>query len=424
MSIYNIDDPANPTGTSSSSFDFGTRGDSDYDLIDFDFCDDCRFAISSHKVARTVIFDLGSGSTPDFKVGPSAWTLYDAVDRKIGGFVFKKGGQQYVVTASGPGDCSGSALYTVDGPSSLGFIQCIDIGGSASLIKGLEAYNTGAAFYLFTGDLDGAAQVFRVDGTGASVSLVHVDSPPGMRGQQFQFSIDNNNDLLASVNQSANEIQIWDISDPESSVRLWTVPGDATNVSLRSPSPGAVPTMVVNRPGWPSSTRTFTVESAGPDEFEASFWTDDSLDHNDLPTCAFAAGGALSYDGSALFLSRYAIHQVFDLSDCLTPTPATANLVILPAEAFPGDTVEVRDTTTGRVDRWALWVTEGSSPAGTPLPLGTSSTPSTSNPHTIDFTVPQDLQHSFSQKYPPADQGYQKQNSDLVCPGPGFHARA
>ena len=134
MSIYNIDDPANPSHTSSSSFEFGTRGDSDYDLIDFDFCDDCRFAISSHKVARTVIFDLGSGSTPDFQVGPSSRTLYDAVDRKIGGFVFKKGGQQYVVTASGTADCAGSALYTVAGPSSLGFIQCIDIGGSGEFV--------------------------------------------------------------------------------------------------------------------------------------------------------------------------------------------------------------------------------------------------------------------------------------------------
>jgi len=389
ISIYNIDDPANPSHTSSSDFDFGTRGDSDYDLIDFDFCDDCRYPILSHKVERTVIFDLGGGSTPAFQRG--AWADYNAVDKKIGGYVFKKGGQQYVMTASGPADCSGSALYTVGSPSSLGFVSCIGWGGLSSIVKGLETYDTGAAFYIFVGDQDGAAHIFRVDGVGSGVSLVHVGSPPGMSAKQFNLSIDRNNGLLASTNVDAGEIQIWDISDPENSVRLWTVPGDATNVSLRSPSVGAVPTMMVNRPGWPSSTRTFTIESSGPDEFEADFWTDGSLLHNDLPVCAFAAGGALSYDGSALYLSRYAIHQVFDLSDCLTPTPATANLVISPAEAFPGDTVEVLDTTTGRVDRWAVWVTEGSSPAGTPLPLGTSSTPSSLNPHAIDFPIPQDL---------------------------------
>ena len=42
LSIYNVDDPANPTHTATSDFDFGTRGDSDYDLIDFDVCDECR----------------------------------------------------------------------------------------------------------------------------------------------------------------------------------------------------------------------------------------------------------------------------------------------------------------------------------------------------------------------------------------------
>ncbi len=126
ISIYNIDDPTNPSHTSSSDFDFGTRGDSDYDLIDFDFCDDCRYPILSHKVTRTVIFDLGGGATPAFQRG--SWGFYDGVDRKIGGFVFKKGGQQYVVTASGTADCSGSALYTVESTFDLGFISCIEIG--------------------------------------------------------------------------------------------------------------------------------------------------------------------------------------------------------------------------------------------------------------------------------------------------------
>ena len=132
ISIYNIDDPANPSHTSSSDFDFGTRGDSDYDLIDFDFCDDCRYPILSHKVKRTVIFDLGGGSTPAFQRG--AWADYNAVDKKIGGYVFKKGGQQYVMTASGPADCSGSALYTVGSPSRLGFVSCIGWGGLSSIV--------------------------------------------------------------------------------------------------------------------------------------------------------------------------------------------------------------------------------------------------------------------------------------------------
>jgi PKD repeat protein len=386
LSIFNIDDPTNPVHTATSDFDFGTRGDSDYDLIDFDVCDDCRYAVLSHKVKRTVVFDLGAAATPDFPAG--AWAFYDGIDSKIGGYVFSKGSQQYLFTAGLPGGCStGSTLYTINGVSSLGFIDCVEVGGAEMLVKGVHPLDTGTAFYLFTGAQNGVAQVFRADGAGAALSLVHVASPAGMWGRRYELSIDRNNDLLASANFTANEIQIWDVANPASPQRLWTLEGQASNVSLRSPSANTASTLMFNVNGWPSSTRTFTVDTAGPVEFEAEYWTDPSLPHNDLPVCAFASGGALSPDGSTAFISRYAIHQVFDLSDCLDPTPAVANLAISPSEAFPGDTVTVRDTTTGRYDRWAVWITQ--EPVGTVV-AGTT-TPSGTNPHEISLQIPQNL---------------------------------
>jgi len=411
LSIYNIDDPKNPTHTATSDFDFGTRGDSDYDLIDFDVCDDCRYAVLSHKVKRTVVFDLGAGGTPSFPAG--AYAFYDGRDNKIGGYVFSKGGQEYLVSGTGPGDCfSGSKLHTLDGLSSLSFLSCIEIGGAGILLDGVHEYDTGAAFYLFSSGGDGNTHVFRADGAGATLSLTYLTSPIGMRGKRYELSIDRNNALLASANLDASEIQIWDIANPEVPQRLWTVSGQANNVSLRSPSIGSVPTLMTNVAGWPDSTRTFTVGSTGPEEFEADFWTDPSLVHNDLPVCAFAAGGALSPDGSVLFLSRYAIHQVFDLSDCLQPTPAVADLAITPDPVFPGDAVTVRDTTTGRVDRWALWVTEepsGALVAGDPTPSGPP------NPHEIPYQIPQDL---------PWDTSYQAyvvvESDDLTPTDPDF----
>ncbi len=384
--IYNVDDPANPVLTATSDFDFGVRGDSDYDLIDFDVCDGCRYGILSHKVKRTVVFDLGAGGTPSFPGG--AYAFYDGVDLQIGGFVFSKGGQQYLFTAGLPDGCGGvSTLYTVDGVGNLGFVGCIEVGGAGFLLKGLHEYDTGAAFYLYAGDRSGIAHVFRADGAGAALSLTYITSPIGMSGRRYELSIDRNNALLASGNLGASEIQIWDVANPEVPVRRWTVPGSANNVSLRSPSPGSVPTLMTNVAGWPNSTRTFTVGSTGPEEFEATYWTDRSLVHNDLLSCAFASGGALSPDGSVLFLSRYAMHQVFDLSDCLEPTPAVADLVITPDPVFPGDTVTVRDTTTGRVDRWALWVTE--EPGG--VVVAGSATPSATNPNVITYQIPQNL---------------------------------
>jgi hypothetical protein len=139
--------------------------------------------------------------------------------------------------------------------------------------------------------------------------------------------------------------------------------------------------------GWTRSARTFVVDDGVPEEFEADYWSDTSLAHNDLPSCGFENGGVLSSDGSVLFLSRNAVHQVFDLKNCLQPTPATASLVATPDPAFPGDTVTVRDTSTGRVDRWALWVTKepgGVLVAGNPTPLAT-------NPHEISFQIDTNL---------------------------------
>jgi len=144
--IYNIDDPGNPTLTAASTFDFGTRGDSDYDLIDFDVCDDCRYGILSHKVKRTVVFDLGAGATPSFPAG--GYAFYRGVDLQIGGHAFSKDGQQYLLTAGLPGGCNTTTLYTVDGVSNLGFIDCVEVGGAGLLLKGLHEYDTGAAFYL------------------------------------------------------------------------------------------------------------------------------------------------------------------------------------------------------------------------------------------------------------------------------------
>ena len=176
LSIYNIDDPKNPTLTATSNFNFGTRGDSDYDLIDFDVCDECRYAVLSHKVKRTVVFDLGAAGTPSFPAG--GYADYDGTDLKIGGYVFAKGGQEYLVSATGPGDCvSASNLYTVDGVSNLGLIGCVGVGGAGLIVKGLHEYDTGAAFYLFAAAPNGPAHVLRADGAGAGLTLNWVDSP-------------------------------------------------------------------------------------------------------------------------------------------------------------------------------------------------------------------------------------------------------
>jgi len=78
----------------------------------------------------------GAGGTPSFPAG--GYAFYQGVDLQIGGHVFSKGGQQYLLTAGQPGDCNTTTLYTVDGVSNLGFINCVEIGGTGPLLKGLR----------------------------------------------------------------------------------------------------------------------------------------------------------------------------------------------------------------------------------------------------------------------------------------------
>jgi hypothetical protein len=114
LSIYQVDNPTNPVAVDESNFDFDTRGDSDYDILTFDVCDDCRYGVLGHKVQRTVVFDLGIGSAPNF----GGFATYNANESTAGGFVFSKGGQQYLIATDLPGGCTQAGLYMVNGVAS------------------------------------------------------------------------------------------------------------------------------------------------------------------------------------------------------------------------------------------------------------------------------------------------------------------
>jgi len=384
LSIFQVDDPTNPQHIDSSSFEFDTRGDSDYDLTDFDICDDCRFGFFAHKVERTVVFDLGSGATPNF----GGWAIYEANESVSSGYSFKKGSQQYVIAADLPGGCTLSGLYMVGGLNQLDLLECLEVGGSTVTIKGLNTVtDASGVLYLYAGSRSGPVHVFRADGTGTGLTLAHVTSPAGMNGRRYELSIDTRNKRAASSDYFNGVVKIWDVSVPDDPDWLYDIPVLAETLSLRAPSANTPSTLFTAIVGWPDSTNTFTVEATGYDEVvDPNFWTDTSLPHNPPEVCTFESGGALSRDGSVLFLSRYAIHQVFDLSECLDPTPPDAAMAMTPTELFPGDTVEVRDISTGSADRWALWITRGSSPSDT-LVEG-SSTMSDSNGRTITYPIP------------------------------------
>jgi hypothetical protein len=392
--IFNIDDPTNPDLVEESRFNFGTVGDSDYDLLRFDISDDSRYVVLGHKVARTVVVDLGVGMTPSF----DDWAKYEASDSNLGGYVFHKGGSNYLFAAGLDGGCAdGSSLYLVNSVDDLQVVEltpgssCVELGGSSVKISAPLTYVAPAGFFLYT-NVSGTNQIYQIEGSGAELDFAQRwEAPAGIENFRF-FSIDTKNARAASSYYSEGVVRIWDLMIPSSPALMYEIPAEVRGVSLRSPSEGSSSTLATIIGGVPRSTRTWEVGPANAQEFEATFWSDTSLPHNDVPSCVWEVDHTLSPDGSALFLSRYAAHDVFDLTECLEPTPADANLSVTPSLVFPGQSIEVRDTSSGRIDEWALWITEE---PGDILREGNDQLNDT-NDRTLDFTIPKNLLTSQS----------------------------
>jgi PKD repeat protein len=384
--IYNVDDPINPSKVDESNFNFGTVGDSDHDLLRFDISDNSRFAVFAHKVARTVVVDLGTGPVPAF----TGHTRYEAVDLYIGGNVFAKSGSNYLFAAGLAGGCpNGASLYFVNDDDDLQLIEvepgslCYELGGSPVRVGGTQHYQAPAGDFLYVG-AGGTSQIYRLEGSGASLVLADNRLAPA-----YFISIDTNNARAASSDLSGGVVAIWDLSTPSSPALLQEIPAELRDVALRSPAPGAPSTLAGIVGGSRLSTRTWEVDRFTFREFAATDWSDPSLPYNDVPSCVKPLQIELSADGSTLFMARNATHEIFDLETCLNPVPPIAMIEFDPEPVYPGGTVTVRDASTGSADRWALWITEGSNP-GNPVLAG-NSTMSGSNDKTIDFPIPSAL---------------------------------
>ncbi|HSO23964.1 MAG TPA: PKD domain-containing protein, partial [Chondromyces sp.] len=179
----------------------------------------------------------------------------------------------------------------------------------------------------------------------------------------------------------------WNLANPAQPTKSWEFSKKwAHYVSLRSPGPGATPVLSVTAGAGINSPSIYLVKPTGPEVVDTTFWSDLSEPHNDFQACVLDQDGALSPDGDAFYWSRFALHQVFDLSNCLGPTNAIADVVATPGTVLPGQTVTVVDNTVGSYDRWALWAS--SQPGGTTYGYPTMSP---SNPHSFTFTVPADV---------------------------------
>ena len=317
--FFNIDNPQNPVPDGSSDFRVPNIGDSDYDMVSFSVCDDCRYGIANFKAA-TVLFDLGTDSTPIF----GAQTKNDQATQVWGGYTFSHGGQQYLVAASlGSAPCSNntSGLYQFNGVDEAGnpLLQCLDsINGPPQIANGLEVEGTNPPIFYMSDEFD-RFNIYRVR-TSPTFGLDDMGNGGIVRANMERghgVSVDEAAGLMAVA--SFGDLMIYDIGSNSgspiapvllSSMDLAQLP-TANAVALR------FPVVHVGKQYSDAPPLTFDVSiPTNPVPLDQGFW-DPEKPPNNLGICVWNNHATFSDDGTAMYLSRYSAFQVIDPTECM-----------------------------------------------------------------------------------------------------------
>ncbi len=390
IKIFNIDNPLNPTIITTSFFTVPNVGDSDYDLMNFSVCDDCRYGIASYKAA-TVLFDLGTGTTPTFV------DEYKNFDASLiqGGFTFQYGAQQYLVAASlGANPCANnkSGLYQFndidefDNP----LLECLDVDGTGTEILNGISLESANPQVLYMSDRFDRFRIFQIH-TSPTFGLTYAGNGGVDRanmGRGYGVEIDENAGVMAVAN--LGELYIYDVGHTSGSP-VSPILRSTTTLSGGLDNANAVglkfPVVHVSTQYNLTEPQTFDISNpTNPVPLDQQFW-DPSHPWNSLGDCIWNNHAVFSNDGSALYLSRYSSLQVIDPTPCFGPIEPLANLTLDPQPAFPGDLLTVTNTSSSG-DRFATWITDGPSAHGATILAGSASFTSGT---TLGYTLPSDM---------------------------------
>jgi len=378
--MWQIDDPDEPAFVAESIFDVGNLGDSDYDLMNFSVAADSLNEKANFKSA-TVLFDLGNGSAPSF-VDDSA--NYDA-NTVWGGFTFVDQGQQYLIANNLVDECSSgdSMLYEFNGTdetSDLESVACVQASGvsNTQITGGFHV-----ADHLYLGDRSNRVFNFEVLSAGSTINLNYLSTPfTASMVQTKGLAVDAINRVAVEANSTG--MSVWDITNPADPVLRSTVAGSFNTASV------VFPIAFAASKGSSHSEKTYDISDLNnPQPLDHDFWTADNPWNYPDENCVYVMDGTLSPKGPTLFLSRYSVLQMADLSSCSPPQAPVAGVQLSPDPAFPGDTLSIADTSVGDVQRSAIWVTDSADPNGTVI-FGSSILSSTT-PGTISFGLPIDV---------------------------------
>jgi hypothetical protein len=324
ITIFNIDSAQNPVVVSGSSFNVPNVGDSDYDMVSFSVCDDCRYGIANFKAA-TVLFDLGTGLTPIF--GSS--TQNDQATVVRGGFTFKIDDQQYLVASSlGPYPCPGNnaSLYEFNGIDEAGNPrrQCLDgSDGPPKIANGIRIKGTDPPIFYMADTFD-RINIYRAR-TSPSLGLDHLGNGGIVRANMQRGSgiaFDEAAGLAAVA--SFGNLMVYDIGftsgTPSGPILL------ATRDLASLPSANAValkyPVVYVSSQFSSAPSHTFDISvPSNPVPLDQAFW-DPTVPPNNLGSCVWNNHAVFSDDGTAMYLSRYSALQVIDPEACPGSVPS------------------------------------------------------------------------------------------------------
>jgi hypothetical protein len=298
--LWNVTNPSNPVYIAGSNFNIPNQGDSDYDLLNFSICDECRYGTAAYKLG-IVIWDLGLGTNPSF----GARQFYPSTDPR-GGFVYNQGGNEFIIAKNLPGG-SGTVgtIYRIVGVNQLVEIQELN----QSPYRVTNGIRVGG--YIYLGTIDNWIYIYGIKPLGV-VFVRRSDIRTSLaRGK----GLDVNGDLAVSAFLDGGKV--WSLANPENPVRLTTIPGRYQYAA----SSGEFMFIV----GDSNVPKTFRLDNpANPTPVDPEFW-DPSNPWNDYgTTCEFPTGAVFSVGGDRLFFSRYAVLQIVNFSGCAgnpTPTP-------------------------------------------------------------------------------------------------------
>lgn len=313
---WDLEDPSAPIAMATSDFQVPPLGDTDYNIDAISVCDDCRWGAATYR-SGLVLFDLGAGTVPT--IMDMAWHPLPTSGLR-GNTVFSYDGAQYLVGTDLSGGCpDGQAtLFEISGVTAqdLDPIACIE--AMDQPVDGvLEIFFVPSddEAFVYLGDDQFRVHVYRISNSGSAIALEYIDTPfppvvlaNGARG----MAVDS--DAMVAVTGGPSGTQLWDISAPGQPVSLAIIDDAAVDrVAVHHPLVWTARAIERN------SIHLFDItQPSTPVELDPGFW-DPSLPWN-LPdvACVWERSAVFSRDGSALYLSRFSVGQVVDVSSCVS----------------------------------------------------------------------------------------------------------